>query len=316
MSHRSQDLPAPAHHHVPAPEPTLATASVPRRREFAAKAWRSLRRDPRGIIGLAIVVAGILIALLAPILAPAEPTSQDMRAVLQGPSWLSGGSPGHLLGTDQVGRDVLSRIIFGSRISLSIGLLAVAISAPLGVLIGAVAGYYGGWLEDLVMRIADAQLAIPFILLAIALVAVLGQSLLNVILVLGLSSWVIYARVVRAEVLSLKRQEFIEAARVIGVSNTRILVRHLLPNTLVPVTVIATFAVAHMILVEASLSFLGLGVPPPAATWGGMVGDSRQYLTSAWWLPVFPGLAITITVLGINFLGDWLRDCLDPRMPL
>lgn len=312
MSPGSQDLSLPASRDAGVRVPGLAVTGM-RPRGWWSKAWRSLRRDPRGIVGLAIVVGGILVALFAPLLAPAAPTAQDMRAVLQGPSWLSGGSPGHLLGTDQVGRDILSRIIYGSRISLSIGLLAVAISAPLGVFIGGLAAYAGGWLEDLIMRVADAQLAIPFILLAIALVSVLGQSLLNIILVLGLSSWVMYARVARAEVLSLKHKEFIEAARVIGVSNSRILLRHLLPNTLAPVTVIATFAVAHVILVEASLSFLGLGVPPPAATWGGMVGDSRQYLTTAWWLPVFPGLAITITVLGVNFLGDWLRDFLDPR---
>lgn len=292
--------------------PTLSTA-IQRPRGWRSKAWLSMRRDPRGLIGLTIVLAGILIAVFAPLLAPTVPTESNMRSVLQEPRWLDGDSSSNLLGTDQVGRDVLSRIIYGARISLSIGLLAVAISAPLGVLIGGLAAYVSGWLEDLIMRVTDAQLSIPFILLAIALVSVLGQSLLNVILVLGLSSWVVYARVVRAEVLSLKQKEFIEAARVIGVSNSRILLRHLLPNTLGPVTVIATFAVAHMILVEASLSFLGLGVPPPAASWGGMIGDSRQYLTTAWWLPVFPGLAITITVVGVNFLGDWLRDFLDPR---
>lgn len=299
-------------HDVDVRRATLMT-SIQRPRGWRSRVWISMRRDPRGLVGLTIVLAGILIAVFAPLLAPVGPTESNMRSVLQEPSWLAGGSSSNLLGTDQVGRDVLSRIIYGTRISLSIGLLAVAISAPLGVLIGGLAAYVSGWVEDLIMRVTDAQLSIPFILLAIALVSVLGQSLLNVILVLGLSSWVVYARVVRAEVLSLKQKEFIEAARVIGVSNTGILLRHLLPNTMGPVTVIATFAVAHMILVEASLSFLGLGVPPPAASWGGMIGDSRQYLTTAWWLPVFPGIAITITVIGVNFLGDWLRDFLDPR---
>jgi peptide/nickel transport system permease protein len=275
-----------------------------------ARAWR---HDPGGLVGLAITAGGILIAVFAPLLAPYDPDAQDILNSLVGPSWLAGGAPGHLLGTDQVGRDVLSRIIFGSRVSLSIGFLAVAISAPLGVTIGLVTAYYGGWLEDLMMRLADAQLAIPFLLLAIAIVAVLGPGLTNVILVLGLASWVVYARVVRAEVLSLKNKEFVEAARAIGATDARVIVCHILPNTLVPVSVIATFAVAHMILAESSLSFLGLGVPPPTPTWGGMVGDSRNYLTTAWWLPVFPGLAIALTVQGVNFLGDWLREALDPR---
>lgn len=286
------------------------------RHAWARQVWRRCRRDPRGMVGAAIIAVGIFVAVAAPLLAPFDPAAQDILGSMRGPSWLPGGAPGHLLGTDQVGRDVLSRIIYGTRISLSIGLLTVALSAPFGMAIGLLAAYYGGWLDDLTMRLADAQLAIPFLLLAIAIVSVLGPSVANIILVLGIASWVIYARVVRAEVLSLKQKEFVEAARVLGASDARILLRHILPNTIVPVTIIATFAVAHMILVESSLSFLGLGVPPPTPTWGGMVGDSRDYLTSAWWLPVFPSLAIATVVLGINFLGDWLRDALDPRMKL
>lgn len=287
-----------------------------RHRPWAQHTWHALRRDPRGLAGLAITLTGITVAVFAPVLAPADPTAQNLSSSLRAPSWLPDGAPGHPLGTDQLGRDVLSRIMYGTRISLSIGLLTVAISAPVGTLIGLLAGYYGGWLEDLFMRLADAQLAIPFLLLVIAIVAVLGPSAINIILVLGLASWVVYARVVRVEVLSLKGREFIEAARVIGASDARIITRHVLPNTLVSVGVLAAFAVAHMILVESSLSFLGLGVPPPTPSWGGMVGDSRDYLMSAWWLPVFPGLAIAVTVLGINFLGDWLRDILDPRLKL
>jgi len=200
-------------------------------------------------------------------------------------------------------------------VSLLIGISAVAIAAPLGVATGLVASYYGRTVDDVMMRVADIQLAFPFILLAVTVVAVLGPSVGNLIVVLGIAGWVPYARLVRSEVLTLKGSEFVDAARALGGGDARIITRHILPNVLTPVVVIGTFALANTIIVESSLSFLGLGVQPPDPTWGGMLSDSREYVTAAWWLWVFPGAAILTTVLAINFVGDWLRDVLDPRAP-
>ena len=267
-----------------------------------------------GLVGAGIILVEFLVALLAQPLAPHDPIEQEILLRLTPPAWLERGTWAHPLGADQLGRDLLSRIIFGARISLLIGLLSVAISLPLGVGIGLLAGYFGGRLDDLMMRLADIQLAFPFILLAITIAGVLGPSPRNVILILGIGGWVVYARVARGQVLSLRETEFIQAARGLGGSHARILLRYLLPNIVTPITVIATFAVAQMILLESSLSFLGLGVQPPTPSWGGMLNEGRAYTTLAWWLTTFPGAAIMLTVLGINFLGDWLRDLLDPRL--
>jgi len=287
---------------------------APAEHRLRGRPLRALLRNRGALAGLLVVLANIVGAVFAPALAPHNPLDQDIARRLLPPAWLSGGSVGHLLGTDQLGRDILSRIIHGSRISLLIGLLSVAISLPVGTTIGLVSGYVGGRLDDAMMRLADVQLAFPFILLAITIAGVLGPSPRNVILILAVGGWVVYARITRGQVLSLREKEFVEAARSLGMAHTRLLLRHILPNVLTPVIVVGTFAVAQMILLESSLSFLGLGVQPPTPSWGGMLNDGRGYITIAWWLTTFPGAAIMLTVLGLNFLGDWLRDLLDPRL--
>ena len=273
---------------------------------------RLLRQNRVGVLGIGVLLAEASVALLAPTLAPHAPLDQDTMWRLKPPFTVSGDGR-FMLGTDQLGRDVLSRILYGARISLLIGISAVAIAAPLGVAVGLVASYYGRVVDDLIMRVADVQLAFPFILLAVTMVAVLGPSLGNLIIVLGIAGWVPYARLSRSEVLTLKGREFIEAARSLGAGDARIITRHILPNVLTPVIVVGTFALANTIIVESTLSFLGLGVQPPDPTWGGMLSDSREYVTAAWWLWVFPGASILTTVLAINVVGDWLRDILDPR---
>jgi peptide/nickel transport system permease protein len=219
-----------------------------------------------------------------------------------------------VLGTDEVGRDILSRLIHGARISLLIGVIAVGVSCPLGVLVGLVAGYAGRRTDDVLMHVTDIQLAIPTILLAIAVVAVLGPGLPNVIITLSVTGWTLYARLVRGQTMTVKTRDFVQAARASGAGDTRIVLRHVLPNVFSPVIVVAVFAVANMIVLEATLSFLGLGVPPSVVTWGRMLNGGRLYLSTAWWLTAFPGLAIFVTVLAVNLLGDHLRDWLDPRL--
>lgn len=281
------------------------------------RVWRTLFRNRMATAGLIVLLLEIGVAIAAPVIAPYDPISQERSERLLAPG-ARGETSGrfYLLGTDALGRDVLSRLMHGARVSLMIGFFAVLISAPLGVLLGLLSGYFRGVIDDVIMRIADVQLAFPFILLALAIVAVLGPSSRNIILVLGVSGWVLYARIVRSRVLALSEQEFVHAARVGGCGNGRILARHILPNVLTPVIVLATFALAYMILLESSLSFLGLGVQPPSPTWGGMLNDARDYIAIAWWISVFPGLAIMATVLSVNFVGDWLRDLLDPREQL
>lgn len=273
---------------------------------------RLRRRWPTVLAG--VVLTGVVAAAVAaPLLAPHSPTDQDLRQRLTPPAWVEGGSAEYLLGTDHLGRDVLSRIIFGARISLLVGAVAVGLAGFIGVVAGLLAGYSGGLLDGLLMRIADAQLSIPFILLAIGLVGVLGPSLPNVIVVLAVTDWVIFARVTRASVLRLKLLDFVESARITGASDRRIMFRHVLPNASSPITVIASFELATMIFNEAALSFLGFGVQPPTASWGNMLGDGRDYLFVAWWVTVCPGLALALTILSVNVLGDSLRDWLDVR---
>jgi peptide/nickel transport system permease protein len=262
-----------------------------------------------------LVVLGVLLAAaFAPLVAPFDPLEQDIGQRLREPGWQDAQGRVHPLGTDHLGRDILSRIVFGSRIALVVGLAAVLISGVLGMLIGLLAGYFGGRVDDFLMRLADIQLAFPFILLAIAVIGVLGPSLRNIIIVIGVSSWVVYARVVRGEVLSIREREYVQAAIALGSQHWRVLRQHVLPNTLTPWLVVATLDMARVIVIESALSFLGLGVQPPTPTWGGMLADGRVYLSTAWWLATFPGLAILITVLGINLFGDGLRDTLDPRL--
>jgi peptide/nickel transport system permease protein len=278
------------------------------------RARMTLRNNRLGLVGLIILLVEVALAISAPLVMPHDPIVQDTAQRLKPPFFIEGGTTVYLLGTDQLGRDILTRIVFGARMSLLIAFSSVAISVPLGVCLGIVAGWGGRIVDDVIMRIADIQLAFPFVLLAIAVVAALGTGTENIILVLGIFGWVVYARVTRADVLSLREKEFIEAARAIGVSSARIIRLHLLPNVLTSITVIATFAVAQMILIESSLSFLGLGVQPPTPSWGGMLSDGRNYIPIAPWLSTFPGLAIMITVMAVNFIGDWLRDFLDPTV--
>jgi peptide/nickel transport system permease protein len=222
--------------------------------------------------------------------------------------------PDYLLGTDALGRDMLSRIIYGARISMIVGFAAVTVQAGVGCVLGLASGYYGGRLDALFMRIADIQLAVPFLVLAIAVMAVLGAGLRNVILVLGISGWVIYGRVIRSEVLAIRMNEYVEATRALGSSSARIMFRHILPNVSSSLLVISTLEIARLIIAEASLSYLGLGVQPPTATWGGMVADGRNWIMTSWWVSTLPGAAIFLTVLSVNVVGDFLRDLLDPRL--
>jgi len=285
---------------------------------YARSEWqrrfRLLRRARTALLGAIVLLVLSFVAITADRIAPYDPNYQVLERRLLPPAWVEGGTPDHLLGTDHLGRDILSRVIHGSRVSLTVGILAVAISGIVGVGLGLIAGYYGGRLDAVIMRLVDIQLAFPFVLLALAVVAVLGAGLRNVIIVLGIGGWMVYARVVRGQVLSIKEKEFIEAARAIGVSDLLIILRHILPNTLAPIIIVATFAVATCIITEASLTFLGVGVEARIPTWGSMLADGRAYVGSAWWLTTFPGLAMMVTVLSINMIGDWLRDAFDPRM--
>jgi peptide/nickel transport system permease protein len=266
---------------------------------------------------LTVVLVGVplVVALLAPLIAPYHYDLQTLSDSLLPPAWLEGGSSAYLLGTDGLGRDVLSRIIYGIRTSLMVAGAAVLIAAIVGVVVGVLAGYFQGWLDQLLMRIADAQLAFPFILLGIAVIALTGPSIPTLIAVLSLRGWVIYAKVIRAVTLSLRERGFIEAVRSLGAGDSRIVVSHVLPNIVSPILVLSSFQLAELLVVESALSFLGLGVPPPLPSLGSMLGDGRQYLTSAWWIGTFPGLVIVLMVLGINMLGDTMRDVLDPRSP-
>jgi peptide/nickel transport system permease protein len=292
----------------------MSGAATREGRQDLRRVLKELVRNKAALIGLLILVGIAASAIAAPLLAPFDPTLQEITLRLKPPGWTTPDGQLNLLGTDHLGRDILSRLIFGARISLIIGVSAVALAGTLGTLLGLVAGYQGGRVDDFVMRLTDTMLAMPFILLALAVIAVLGPSLRNIIFVLGITSWVSYARVVRAEVLTLRTREFVSAAQALGGDGRRIVFRHLLPNVLTPVIVIATLEVARMIILESALSFLGLGVQPPTPTWGGMLADGRAYLSTAWWQATFPGVSIMLTVLGINLLGDWLRDVLDPRL--
>jgi peptide/nickel transport system permease protein len=266
------------------------------------------------MVGLVMVVAIVLTTLAAPLLSPHDPLEQNLDIFLKPPVWDAGGIPTYPLGTDHFGRDILSRILYGAQISLIISLAASLVSAVIGSVAGLLAGYYRGWLDVVIMRLVDTQLAFPMILLALALTAVVGPSLNNIILVLGVTSWMMYARVVRGVVLSVQEREFVHAAYSLGAQSPRIIFLHILPSVLTPIIVMFTQEVARMILMESGLSFLGLGVPPPTPTWGRMLSDARGYLTVAYWNMTFPGIAIMLSVLGITFLGDGLRDAIDPKL--
>lgn len=262
----------------------------------------------------AITLALVLVAVFAPVVAPADPQDQDLVNRLQPPAWLDGGSWSHPLGTDNLGRDILSRLIYGSRITLIVIGVSIPATALLGSIVGMAAGYYRGVLDTIAMRIADVQLALPAVLFAVLLAAVYGPGLRNVILIIILWRWATYARVVRAEVLSLRERDYISAARTIGATDARILGRHLAPNLVNIAVVLASLDIAVVVIVEASLSFLGVGVPTETISWGGMVSEGRSFVTVAWWLVTFPGLAILFISLLGNLSGDWLRDRIDPRL--
>lgn len=272
------------------------------------KLYRFFGRSNLAMAALAVLILFVLVGVFAPWVAPQDPNLQNLANRLQPPL-----SEGHLLGTDGLGRDVLSRLIYGSRISLIVGFSAVLLSAVIGIIVGLVSGYVGGWVDSLLMRIVDAWLAFPFLLLAIAIVAVLGRGIDNIVIALVITGWVLYARLVRGETLSLREREFVLSARGLGASPMSIMVKHILPNCLAPIMVVATLEVGVVIVTEASLSFLGLGASASEPSWGGMLADGRAYLTRAWWLATLPGLAIFVIVLAVNVLGDALRDALDPR---
>jgi peptide/nickel transport system permease protein len=270
-------------------------------------AFARLLRHTSAVLGLSILVVLGLVALLAPLLAPYDPI-QISRDVMQAPS------RAHLMGTDNLGRDVFSRVVYGARISLQMGFIAVAIAASIGTLIGVIAGTYGGLVDGFFMRLIDALMALPGILLALTVAATLGPGLYNAMIAVGVAWIPSFARIVRSSVLQIKETTYVEAARASGASDLRLILRHILPNTLAAIMVLASLGVATAILVGAALSFLGVGASPPTAEWGIMLSDGRPYMRSAWWIMAFPGLAITVTVLGANLVGDGLRDVLDPRM--
>jgi len=270
--------------------------------------WRYFKKNKLAVGGMALILVTFFIAASASFLAPYDPGKTEVSMKLKPPSLE------HYLGTDQLGRDVFSRMLFGSRVSLSVGFVAVAISICIGILVGAISGYYGRWIDSLLMRFVDIMLCFPSFFLILTVVALLGPSLFKVMVVIGITSWMGTSRFVRAEFLSLRERDFTQAAKALGVKDSRIIFRHILPNALAPVFVTATLDVATAILVEAGLSFLGFGVQPPAPSWGNILTEGRTYIFDAWWLTVFPGLAILITVLSFNLLGEGLRDALDPRL--
>jgi peptide/nickel transport system permease protein len=290
---------------------TVDSAAVVRR-TAAPPAITFLLRRPAGLIGVLVVAVVVGTGLFAPLVAPRDPLRQTILERLQPPA-LTTDRGRYVLGTDGLGRDIASRLVFGARISLLVAATAVAIAGAIGVSLGLAAGYFGGYLEIALMRIVDIQLAIPPLVLYLAIIALIGPSLPNLILTLGVTNWVDYARIVYGEALSVKQRQFVESARATGATDRRVVLRHVLPNVMAPVIVVASLQAGRVILEESSLSFLGLGVQPPTPSWGSMVADGLELLEVAWWVSTVPGLAILATVLGLNLFGDWLRDYLDPR---
>jgi peptide/nickel transport system permease protein len=287
---------------------------VSHRRRELRRAIGSMLDAKWPLVAVFILACVAFAAIFGPTISPLDPNRQDIMMRLADP--MTEGRLGmFMLGTDGLGRDVFSRLLYGARVSLLVGICAILVGGTIGVMAGLVAGYFGGWIDDLIMRLGDIQLAFPFILLAIMFLVILGPGVFNIIIVLGIGQWVTYARIVRAQTLSLREKEYVEAARALGDPTYLVIFRTILPNIIAPLTVIASFNVASVILSEASLSFLGLGVPPDVPTWGAMLADSRdQLMANKWWLAFFPGIAIVLTVLSFNILGDWLRDFLDPRL--
>ncbi len=282
--------------------------SIRKPRSLWKIAWKRLVKNRLALVGLSIVLIIIFIAIFANYIAPYDPLKVDLSKYLLPPS------REHLLGTDEFGRDILSRIIFGARVSLQIGFFAQVISISLGTVLGLLAGFYGGWVDDVIMRIVEILFAFPFLLFVIAVVAVFGPGIQNLYLAVALIGWAGVSRIVRGQVLSLRERDFVASARAVGAGTLRILFKHILPNALSPIIIEATLGMGGMIMLEAGLSFLGLGVQAPTPSWGSMVQAGLAYMRSAWWYPVFPGIVIMIVVFGFNLLGDGLRDALDPRL--
>ncbi len=292
------------------------TRPVALNRSFSGKVkrWTNLLfQSKTGTAGLLIVISVVFIAIFADLIVPHPPAENNLTNMLKPPAWLEGGSWEFILGTDNLGRDILSRILIGTRVSLLVGVFSVVLAGVIGLIVGIIAGFYGGWIDSVLMRFVDSFLAIPSILFILVFLAVFEPSIMVLIIVIGLTNWVTYARVVRGEVLSIKEREYVKASRSIGSKNIKIMKQHILPNILSSFIVISALSVATTIILEASLSFLGLGIQPPDVSWGAMLTDGRNYLATNWWIATFPGIAIVITVLGIIFLGDWLRDVLDPK---
>jgi peptide/nickel transport system permease protein len=285
--------------------PSRAAHGIPLRRLWRFK-W--------GLLACATLAVIVGSAAFAPYLAPYDPLTVDIQHRLVPPAWMEGGTRAHLLGTDQIGRDLLSRVVYGGQVSLVIGVTAVLISSTIGVLLGLAAGYFAGRVDWTIMTLVNVMLTFPFVLLALAVIAVLGPSLINMIIVLGVADWPLYARVIRAETLAIREREFVLAGRALGMSHVRIVFGQILPNLVSVIVVIATLQVARVIILESFLSFLGLGVQPPTPAWGNMLGEGRVYMLNSWWIATFPGLAIFVTTLAINLMGNALRDWLDPHM--
>ncbi|WP_018001057.1 ABC transporter permease subunit [Paracoccus sp. N5] len=290
----------------------LSDAAIRRRqiKEF----WFYFSQNRGAVIGLVVFVALVLTAFLAPLLAPHDPTQQYRDALLVPPIWQEGGRAGFLLGTDAVGRDMLSRLIYGAQYSLFIGIVVVAIALTGGIIIGLIAGFYGGWVDSVIMRVMDVVLAFPSLLLALVLVAILGPGLTNAMIAIAIVYQPHFARLTRAAVMGEKAREYVAAAKVAGASNLRLMFRTILPNCLAPLIVQATLSFSSAVLDSAALGFLGMGAQPPASEWGTMLAEAREFILRAWWVVTFPGLAILISVLAINLMGDGLRDALDPKL--
>jgi peptide/nickel transport system permease protein len=310
--------PAAGQHHLHVDEvtgmPELAQTIAPERSAVVA-ALRSLVRSRAAFLSAIFVVALVLVALFADVIAPHDPRAMSISHRMLWPVWTSAASnPDFLLGTDGLGRDILSRVIHASQMTLLVAVSAVVVSGAVGIMVGLLAGYFGGLIDSVVMRLADLQLAFPSLLIGLIVMALIGSGVLELVFVIALTQWAYFGRLVRSEVLKIREMEYVQAARVLGAGNTRIIVRHILPNAVASMLVVASFTLALAIFYEASLSFFGLGVPPAIPTWGNMLADARNVLLRNWWFAFFPGLAITLTVLSFNMLGDWARDYFDVKV--
>jgi peptide/nickel transport system permease protein len=288
-------------------------APVPRTTSLRVRIVRAFLRDRLAVAALTVMAAIVFIGVFAGVLAPHDPVAQDLSNRLLPPAWDPKGNSAYLFGTDHLGRDILSRVMYGSRVSLALSFIATSVSLVVGVFLGTMSGYLGGWIDAVIMRTVDTMLAMPFYVVGITIVAVLGPSFVNLIAALAVFGWTYYGRVTRGQVLAVKEREYVQAARVIGAGPLRIMFTHILPNTISPIIVIWTLSIATTVLAESGLSFLGLGVQPPTPSWGTMISDGQQKISSVPWLAVFPGLALMVTVMAVNLIGDGLRDALDPK---